>query len=90
MKKKHSTPTLEETLVAKRTELDGVANLIALYARPLNLDERVEVNTLEERMEYRLSQLVLRSKIEEADIKIEIMKKVLDITKRKPAIVTPQ
>lgn len=80
--------TPREILEARQQELTGIANAIALYARELTPDEKSEVDDLDSRMEFRLEELVVASKVAEAQIKIEVMKQVLDIMKKPKGIIT--
>lgn len=69
------------TLIEKQKKLEGIVNVIELYARPVSRMEKQEIDDLETRMEFRLKKLVEESKLKEIDIKIEIMEQVAKIVK---------
>jgi len=71
------TPELNE----KKKTLDGIVTAIALYNRLLDFEEKSKVDELQDRMDFRLKELVHRSKLDEIDIKIDIMQKILDLVK---------
>ena len=70
-------------LKSKQKELDGLLMRIKTHAgNPLMREQKQEIENLEGRLEFRLNDLVLKSKIEELDIKIGVFKEVIEIAER--------
>lgn len=70
-------------LKQKQKELDGLLKTIKLYAgQPLTREQKQEIENWEGKLEFRLNELVLQSKLKELDIKIEVYKEVIKEAKR--------
>ena len=73
-----------EALDEKLKKMKGVASSIALHgSKILTKEQSAKIDELQDRMEFRLKQLTMRCKEDEADIKLEIMQNILDILNNK-------
>lgn len=71
----------DEVYVEKTKEMDGLVNVIKLYARPLLPKEKQESDNIEGRLEFRLKELINECKLKELDLKIESMKNIIKLLK---------
>lgn len=72
------------TQKTKQEEMDGLVTAIRLYKRLLTHKEKEQVEALEYGLTTRLNELLKECQEREMDLKIEQMKKVLDILKHNP------
>ena len=68
----------------KQEEMNGLVTAIRLYQRLLTHKEKEHVEALEYGLTTRLNELLKECQEREMDLKIEQMKKVLDILKHNP------
>ena len=70
----------EKDLKEKLEELAKLAKTIKLYGgKLLTSEQKGKYTELQDRLEFRLGELLLHSKIEEADVKIDIFKQVVEL-----------
>lgn len=72
------------TQKTKQEEMNGLVTAIRLYKRLLTHKEKEQVEALEYGLTTRLNELLKECQEREMDLKIEQMKKVLDILKHNP------
>lgn len=74
----------QEDINRKLQRLQELADIINLHKRQLiTPDQRAELKAWEDKMEFRLNELVAECKIREADIKIAIYEEVVKIINQK-------
>ena len=70
----------EKDLKEKLEELAKLVKTIKLYGgKLLTSEQKGKYTELRDRLEFRLGELLLHSKIEEADVKIDIFKQVVEL-----------
>ena len=70
----------EKDLKEKLEELAKLIKTIKLYGgKLLTSEQKGKYTELQDRLEFRLGELLLHSKIEEADVKIDIFKQVVEL-----------
>ena len=69
------------TYEEKLKELQGLSTIISLNQRMINRLEKDQIEAVQHVLEERLKDLVAESKLKEVEIKIEQMKKVVQILK---------
>jgi len=70
----------EKDLKEKLEELAKLVKTIKLYGgKLLTSEQKGKYTELQDRLEFRLGELLLHSKIEEADVKIDIFKQVVEL-----------
>ncbi len=70
------------TLAELLKKLDTISKVIqAGSSKPLSFSQKAKEKELMERLEFRLNELVEKSKIEEAKIKIEIFEQIAELLK---------
>ena len=72
---------MKNKLEEKLEELRGLSGLIKFLERPLLRLEKQEEENIRFRMEFQLSELVKRSKLEEAEIKIKFFNEIIKLLK---------
>ena len=78
-KKWEDNPLLKE----KQKELDGIVEAIKLHSgQALTNEQNTNIENWQGRLEFRLNELVLESKIKEIDLKISVFKEVLKESNR--------
>lgn len=68
----------EDKLIFKLGELQQFADVIAIKSKkPILATAVKQIETMKERLEFRLKKIVLQCKLDEADAKIEVYKEVV-------------
>ena len=65
-------------MAEKQMMLTGLVEAIRLTNRFLTHEQKQDIDNLQFKMEFKLKELVERTKLEEADIKISTMQQVLN------------
>lgn len=84
---KKTTPKAPEktragVLVEKLQELGEITSTIALHARKLKKAEKAEIDQLEAEMTEVLQELLIEARIDEAEIKIGYLRRIVDVVKK--------
>ena len=73
----------QKELDKKLKEIKKLSDIISLGAgKILTRELKQEIENWEARLEFRLNELVMESKLREADIKIEVYKNVVELLKK--------
>ena len=71
----------DEILLALKDEMRGLATVMQLHTRLLDIDEGQEISNIELRLEFALTKLVEETRIAEAKLKLKAMQDTLKVAK---------